>query len=229
MLRRAPTTLTITAEDVAAYEDLRLQAEVSARHGMPHDLNTHLPQNFHSSYRPSPSAPQPSHSHPDSHQHQGYTHAHPTNNWEATSSDDEPRYAEDAYEDSSDEEITGLGGFDGQDESTMDLDDSILGHQAAGRGGGFGRASSPAAARAGNVRAGRGAGRGGSTAAGGDPREQQGGGGLFAAHAQGQGAGAGGRPQAGTGAVAHAMVTPETRPTRSREERIGVAPERRRR
>ncbi|RKU48373.1 hypothetical protein DL546_009075 [Coniochaeta pulveracea] len=207
MLRRAPTTLTITAEDVAAYEDLRLQAEVSARHGMPHDLNTHLPQNFHSSYRPSPSAPQPSHSHPDSHQHQGYTHAHPTNNWEATSSDDEPRYAEDAYEDSSDEEITGLGGFDGQDESTMDLDDSILGHQAAGRGGGFGRASSPAAARAGN----------------------QGGGGLFAAHAQGQGAGAGGRPQAGTGAVAHAMVTPETRPTRSREERIGVAPERRRR
>lgn len=248
MLRRAPTVLAITAEDVADYEDRRAEA-LEALHSLQNPHAHPGPHRLRSSKPPAPNWA-------------SYHHDAPRGAPAGLASDSEEYPATAAHGIESDEEeeeeergaeAEGDGGVEQEreterEESTMDVDmESSLALPPS---------SSPAAARA----MGRGAGgvggfvrgggvRGGLGGVGGQSRSGRGGlppgrperrtqaqertampvGGLPAAQAQLQ---ARAQAQGGRAAVAAGdVVTPEARPTRSREERIGVAqaPERRRR
>lgn len=207
MLRRAPTVLTITAEDVADYEDRRAAELQQHQQQQQTHLQNHIrtrkpPPNWAAYHRDPPSAG-PATLESDS---DDYAGAHDIEDDEDDDDDNQPEA----------EEVE-------QDQSTMDIDGSSLALPLS---------SSPAAARA----MGRGAGGVGRGQARGPAAHGQARRGVVG---QGPGLGQTAIPAAGVSTQAQAarapvagnVVTPETRPVRSREERIGVAqaPERRRR
>ncbi|KAH8906062.1 hypothetical protein BR93DRAFT_979193 [Coniochaeta sp. PMI_546] len=206
MLRRAPTVLTITAEDVADYEDRRA-AELQQQQ---QQQQTHL-QNHIRTKKPPPNW--------------AAYHRDPPSAGPATLESDSDDYAgaQDIEDDEDDDDNQPEAEEVEQDQSTMDIDGSSLAIPLS---------SSPAAARA----MGRGAGGAGRGQARGPAAHGQARRGVVG---QGPGLGQTAIPAAGVSTQAQAarapvagnVVTPETRPVRSREERIGVAqaPERRRR